>query len=174
MHSKIFVLILLVISLAACSEIYIVPTSENTPVAKAQTENPCDNISMEQPEKLAFKGMDLYSWQEPGDDDCVFSILYGTNRNKMVWEVIAFATDLAELEKCFCNMPENENVIWMKYAQEEVNGERQIFPLPPVAIVDEVDSLRFVVDDTEVLRLMLAIAARLDWDVDQGDAVSAF
>ena len=115
------------------------PTSEAVPATQVLTENPCDFISMEQPEKTAFKGMELYSWQEPGDEDWVFSIHYGTNRNKMVWEVLSFAMDLAELEKCFCNMPENENVIWMKYAIVETTGERYIFPQPSDELIHEVE-----------------------------------
>ena len=139
MQSRKYVFIILVISLAACLRVNNLPTAETTPVAKVLTENPCDYLSMEQAEKPAFKGMELYSWQEPKDGDWVFSILYGTNRNKMIWEVKSNAMDLEEVEKCLCNMPENENVFWMKFAQEETTGEGYIFPQPPDEIVDEVE-----------------------------------
>ena len=127
MQSRKYVFIILVISLATCSRVNILLTAETTPVAQGLTEKP------------VIKGMELYSWQEPKDGDWVFSILYGTNRNKMIWEVKSFAMDLEEVEKCLCNMPENENVFWMKFAQEETTGEGYIFPQPPDEIVDEVE-----------------------------------
>jgi hypothetical protein len=139
MKSGKYLCIILVISLAACSQVNIMPTSEMTPAAKVVTENPCDTFSMEQPIKPAFKGMELYSWQESKNGIWVFSILYGTNRNKTVREVKSFALDLSEVEKCFCDMPENETVVWMTSAQEETSGAQFNFPQPSDAIVDEVE-----------------------------------
>lgn len=135
----IYIVIFLVLIVAACSRVNIAPTSEISPVTKVLTENPCDNISMEQPEKPAFKGMEMYSWQAPEHGEWVFSILYGTNRNKLVGEIIAFEMDLTEIGKCFCNMPESESIFWLTYTLENTTGQRYVFQLPPDDVVDEVE-----------------------------------
>lgn len=138
MQIRKYVFVILAIAFVACSRGNILPTTETTTVSKVLTDNPCDYIAKEQPEKTAFKGMELYSWQKPENGDWVFSILYGTNRNKMVWEVESFAMDLAEVGKCFCNMSDNENVFWLISAYDETADEYRTFLSPPDSFVEDV------------------------------------
>jgi hypothetical protein len=139
MQSKLCV-IGLVLLLASCIRTEV-PQAQPPAANKVLAENPCDLIALEHPERPAFKGMELYSWQTPESGDWVFAILYGTNRDKMVWEVVSFAMDLTQVKNCFCNMPENENVIWMPFAQEEKTGEKYMFPRPADDVINEVEKL---------------------------------
>lgn len=109
-----------------------VPTSEATLVPQVYTENPCDYILEERPEKPTFKGMELYSWQNEYGD-WMFSILYGTNRNKGVEEIKSFAMDIAKVKECFCNMPDDEEVFWMVLSPDKNQS-----PQLPDSIIDEV------------------------------------
>ena len=97
----------------------------------------CEYFSGKRTERLAFKGMELYSWQNV-DGDWLFSILFGTNRNKTIKEVKAFVMDISEIEDCFCNMPVGENIFWLSSAQDTTTSEMRTFPQPPDNIINEV------------------------------------
>ena len=66
-----------------------------------------------------------------------FTILYGTNRVKMVWEAKSCGMNFAEGEECFSNMPCDEEIFWMRSAHADNTGEMQPFPQPPDNIVKE-------------------------------------
>jgi hypothetical protein len=95
--------------------------------------NPCDVITGESQDKPAFKGMELYSRQTE-DGEWVYTILYGTNRNKSVQEARSGMMDIGELKQCFCNMAGEETVAWMDAAYDPVADEMISFPRPPADI----------------------------------------
>ncbi len=88
----------------------------------------------------AFKGMELYSWQ---DEIGVwqFSILPGTNRNKTVSEVKESPLTTREVKAKFCRMAKGEQVFWMPQAQDSATGEAHTFPLPPGKIIAGIEAL---------------------------------
>ena len=101
-------------------------------------ENPCGQIQKNEQHKHAFKGMEMYSWKND-QGEWVFSILPGTNRNKMIAEAKSFPMDIDLLEKCFCNIPVDENIFWLRFAQNSSTGEMEIFPAPPQELKNEVE-----------------------------------
>jgi hypothetical protein len=64
--------------------------------------------------ETAFKGIELYSWQDSAGD-WIFALLPGTNRLKAEAEVKAEENRIAgvnDLEKRFLRLAEGEQVIW--------------------------------------------------------------
>ncbi len=88
----------------------------------------------------AFKGMELYSWQDQ-DGKWRFSILPGTNRNKNVSEVQDRPLSRTELRAAFCTMAKDELVFWMPYAVEADTGQHHTFPSPPGEIQKDIQAL---------------------------------
>lgn len=89
------------------------------------------------PRQGAFKGMELYSWQDQAGR-WRFSILPGTNRNKTVTEVQDQQLRKAEVEAAFCQMAKGEQVFWIPYAVEADSREHRKFPYPPKEIQKEI------------------------------------
>ncbi|MEA2008629.1 MAG: hypothetical protein U9O54_05875 [Chloroflexota bacterium] len=87
----------------------------------------------------AFKGMELYSWQNDGGD-WMFSIMPGTNRLKTVSEVKGNSLSLRGVKTKFCQMAKAEQVFWMASAQNPAMGEAQAFPYPPEVIATEIET----------------------------------
>ncbi len=86
--------------------------------------------------KLAFKGMELYSWQ--GDDGAwSFAILIGTNRIKTAEEVIANPLDIEEVKEGLCRLAPGEQVFWIDWELNFSNGETLDLGQPPQDIIDE-------------------------------------
>ena len=99
--------------------------------------NPCEVIAGESPDKPAFKGIELYGRQTE-DGEWVYTILYGTNRNKTVQEAGSGAMDIGEVKGCFCKLADGENVIWMDSAYNPETGEMISLPKPPPAIIKDI------------------------------------
>ena len=87
----------------------------------------------------AFKGMELYSWQDE-NEVWQFSVLPGTNRNKTISEVKESPITAKEVKAKFCQMAKDEQVFWMTNAQDLLTGELYTFPLPPKDIIAEISA----------------------------------
>ena len=87
----------------------------------------------------AFKGMELYSWQDESDV-WQFSILPGTNRNKTIAEVKENPLEIRDVKTKFCQMAKGEQIFWMPQAQDSATGESQPFPPPSEEIITEIET----------------------------------
>lgn len=85
----------------------------------------------------AFKGMELYSWQDQ-EGDWSFSIMLGTNRLKIISEVKDNALRMHDVKKKFCRMAKGEQILWITSAQDPNAGEQQPLPYPPEGIINEI------------------------------------
>jgi hypothetical protein len=86
--------------------------------------------------KMAFKGMELYSWQND-DGAWLFSILIGTNRIKLGEEVLANPLDIEEAKEELCQLAVGEQVFWIDWELTFSNGEDFVLDKPPREIIDE-------------------------------------
>ena len=66
-------------------------------------------LESERSEELAFKGMELYSWQSEAGE-WQYAILVGTNRNKTLDEVRATSLDLQEVKATIEKLAINESL----------------------------------------------------------------
>lgn len=69
----------------------------------------------QRPERPAFKGFELYSWQTP-DSGWTFVLLPGTNRNKALDEVLSAPPyrGLEALKERLGNLAVGEQVFWFQ------------------------------------------------------------
>jgi diacylglycerol kinase (ATP) len=87
-------------------------------------------------EQTAFKGMELYSWQNE-DSGWQFSILEGTNRNKTLEEVQATPLDLQGIKNAIAKMAVGESLFWANNVYDTSSGQTLHLPFPPEAVVGE-------------------------------------
>ena len=87
-------------------------------------------------EQIAFKGMELYSWQNE-DSGWQFSILEGTNRNKTLEEVQAMPLDLQGVKNAIAKMAVGELLFWTNSVYDTSSGQTLHLPFPPGTVVDE-------------------------------------
>jgi len=87
-------------------------------------------------EQTAFKGLELYSWQDE-NDGWQYSILEGINRIKTLEEVQAMPLDLQGVKDAIAKMAVGESLFWMNRVQETVSDQMQQLSLPPDEVVDE-------------------------------------
>jgi hypothetical protein len=132
-----FIVLLVCFVGSACSQVIPTPKVEGNQEVGLTKGNLCETIIKDQPEKLAFKGMELYSWQK-GDGEWVFNILYGTNRLKTIQEVHSHGMDMTAIEKCLCSMAESENVFWVNSAIDDAAGQTLPLPYPPEDIIKDI------------------------------------
>ena len=71
----------------------------------------CQPQSPERATELAFKGVELYSWQD-GTDEWQYALLPGTNRIKTLEEVLANPLDQTGLEAAITKLAAGETVFW--------------------------------------------------------------
>ncbi len=109
----------------------------------------CNSASKE-PLPRSMKGYELYSWQEDGRWH--FTLITGTNRNKIYGEIISPDNFVAEdgwvdiqvvgvdaVKDLLSRVPEDEWVSWSggKFVEEPVSTDIRL-ALPPQDIIDEV------------------------------------
>jgi len=87
-------------------------------------------------EQTAFKGMELYSWQNKAGG-WQYAILQGTNRNKTLEEVQATPLDLQGVKITITKMAVGESLFWMNSVSDPSLGQTLKLPFPPNTIVDE-------------------------------------
>ena len=94
----------------------------------------------ERSEELAFKGMEMYSWQSEAGE-WQYAILVGTNRNKTLDEVQAAPLDLEEIEEEIGKLAIGESLFWMNSVFDAESGQMVALPFPPRALTDELQEL---------------------------------
>ena len=86
---------------------------------------PATTSGPERAQQPAFKGMELYSWQDEAGE-WKYSILVGTNRIKTEEEVMASPLSLDEVKVAISQMAVGEWLTWMGFP-----------PPPPESIMEE-------------------------------------
>jgi hypothetical protein len=99
----------------------------------------CTTYEPVRSEQAAFKGMELYSWQDD-DGRWLFSIMLGTNRIKTLSEIKASPIGIAEVKQQFCQLAGGEQVFWMENAQDPATGESYTSPQVSSSIIDEIQA----------------------------------
>lgn len=94
----------------------------------------CQPQNTDREMRLAFKGIELYSWQTDVGE-WRYSLLPGTNRIKTVGEVTAAPLDQAALEAALLELPPGETVFWSTRADQDDAG---LLAIPPQDLVDAV------------------------------------
>ena len=87
-------------------------------------------------EQIAFKGMELYSWQNE-NGEWQYGILEGTNRNKTLEEVQATPLDLQGVKNAIAKMAVGELLFWTNSVYDTSSGQTLHLPFPPEAVVGE-------------------------------------
>jgi diacylglycerol kinase (ATP) len=87
-------------------------------------------------EELAFKGMELYSWQGK-NGEWQYAILNGTNRNKTLDEVQAAPLGLQSVKEAIGKMAVGESLFWMHNVFDARYGQMVVLPFPSEAVMHE-------------------------------------
>jgi len=87
-------------------------------------------------EQPAFKGMELYSWQNK-NGDWQYAVLEGTNRNKTSAEVQAAPLDLQGVKNEIAQMAVGESLSWTNDVYDPSASQSVNFSFPPDAVVNE-------------------------------------
>jgi hypothetical protein len=110
-----------------------------------------DRFDIEEIDRLpaAFKGYELYSWQQDGQWQ--FTLIGGTNRNKTRAEiltskssisesgvVVVYATGVNELKTVLSRISSGQSIGWMIGPRPTDPADQIEFQLPPVEIVSEI------------------------------------
>lgn len=119
-------LLLISLLLGGCQQETIAPTELSSPTEAASPERETD---------LAFKGMELYSWQDE-TGEWAYSILIGTNRVKSMDEILAKPLDFEEVKAALSKMAVGESVFWFNRALESSDEEALILSFPPKEVVE--------------------------------------
>jgi len=91
-------------------------------------------------ETTAFKGMELYSWQNT-DGEWRYAILEGTNRNKIMEEVQATPLDLRDVKLAIGKLAVGESLFWMNNVYVMSSDQMVDLPFPPESVVTELKDL---------------------------------
>jgi hypothetical protein len=87
-------------------------------------------------DQVAFKGFELYSWQDE-TGEWQFSILVGTNRMKSIPEIQDKPMDLDQVKVRVSNMAVGESLFWLNRAEvSSVNGYFEL-AFPPTEVIEE-------------------------------------
>ena len=87
-------------------------------------------------EEVAFKGMELYSWQDEAGK-WQYAILVGTNRNKSLDEVQVASLDLGEVKETIGGMAVGESLFWMQDVFDASSNQVVTLPVPPEDVIRE-------------------------------------
>ena len=87
-------------------------------------------------EQVAFKGMELYSWQNQSGE-WQYSILVGTNRNKTIEEILSAPLDLQGVKDAIAHMAVGESLFWTNNVYDPSASLSVKFSFPPDTVVNE-------------------------------------
>ena len=87
-------------------------------------------------EQTAFKGMELYSWQNEAGE-WRYAILVGTNRNKTLDEVQSTPLDLQAVKNAIAQMAVGESLFWMNNVYDMSSSQTVNLPFPSESVVNE-------------------------------------
>jgi len=88
------------------------------------------------PTQTAFKGMELYSWQNKSGE-WQYSILVGTNRNKTIEEIQTTPLELQGVKKEIAQMAVGESLFWTNNIYDPNASQSVNFSFPPDTVVNE-------------------------------------
>lgn len=127
--SNILALLLTAMLLVACQPAPLDSTASPASTATA---------AFERATALAFKGIELYSWQtETGA--WVYSILPGTNRNKTLAEVKVQPLSLDEVKAAISKLAIGESIFWFNRTAEGPGRQAVDLAYPPHAVIAELE-----------------------------------
>jgi diacylglycerol kinase (ATP) len=92
---------------------------------------------MPRAEETAFKGMELYSWQNEAGD-WQYAILVGTNRNKTLEEVQSTPLDLQGVKNAIAQLAIGESLFWINNVYDAISSQTVNLPFPPDTVVNEI------------------------------------
>ena len=87
-------------------------------------------------EQTAFKGMELYSWQNESGE-WQYAVLEGTNRNKTLEEVQAIPLDLQGVKIAIAQLAVGESLFWTNNVYDTSSNQTMNLPFPPDTVVNE-------------------------------------
>jgi len=87
-------------------------------------------------EQTAFKGMELYSWQNE-NGEWQYSLLVGTNRNKTAEEIPSTPLDLQGIKVAIAQLAVGESLFWTNNVYDPGSSQSVNFAFPPDAVVNE-------------------------------------
>jgi len=90
-------------------------------------------------EQIAFKGMELYSWQDESGT-WQYAILEGTNRNKTLEEVQATPLDLQDVKFAIGQLAVGESLFWTNKVYDTPSNQMVDLPFPSDAVIHELQS----------------------------------
>ena len=86
--------------------------------------------------QTAFKGMELYSWQNK-NGEWQYAVLEGTNRNKTLVEIQATPLDSQGVKNAIARMAVGESLFWTNNVYDPSSGQTVKLPFPSEAVVNE-------------------------------------
>lgn len=90
--------------------------------------------------QLAFKGMELYSWQNSAGE-WQYILLPGTNRGKTFEEIQVSPLDLDGIKTALAGLPSGESVFWTNNVFDTASNQMITLPFPSQTIIDEIKEL---------------------------------
>jgi len=93
-----------------------------------------------QANQLAFKGMELYSWQN-AQGEWQYILLPGTNRGKTFDEIQVAPLDLQGIETALAQLPSDESVFWTNNVFDTQSNQMMSLPFPAQDILNEIKEL---------------------------------
>lgn len=122
----IFMLLLTALLSTGCQ-----PETTSSTELSSQTEV----STLERETNPAFKGMELYSWQDE-TGEWAYAILVGTNRVKSIDEIRAYPVGFDEVKSIISKMAVGESIFWFNHAFESPDGQNLALALPPKEVVE--------------------------------------
>ena len=95
-----------------------------------------DTTQISLSEQTAFKGLELYSWQNT-DGEWRYAILEGTNRNKTMKEVQATPLNLRDVKLTIGKLAVGESLFWTNKVYDTRSNQMVDLPFPPNAVINE-------------------------------------
>jgi len=93
-------------------------------------------VQTARPTQTAFKGMELYSWQNK-NGEWQYSVLEGTNRNKTIEEILATPLDLQGVKDAIAHMAVGESLFWTNNIYDPNASQSVNFSFPPNMVMNE-------------------------------------
>ncbi len=90
--------------------------------------------------QTAFKGMELYSWQNK-NGEWQYAVLEGTNRNKTLVEIQATPLDSQGVKNAIARMAVGESLFWTNNVYDMSSGQIVNLPFPSQTVVNELKEL---------------------------------
>ena len=87
-------------------------------------------------DQAAFKGMELYSWQDQ-TGEWQYSILMGTNRIKSISEIQENPMNIGQVKAAISRMAVGESLFWLNRASNAFTEKSFELVYPPGEVIEE-------------------------------------